>query len=268
MGIARIAILVVAALSAGVAALLVRNILSEDRSATASAPAQIVQMPTSAVLVASQDLIRGNRINSGSLRWQPWPEDAISPAYIEKSKMPKAIEDSVDAIVRMPMNAGEPVTQGKIVKAGDNGFLAAVLEPGMRAISTKISPESSAGGFILPNDRVDVILSEKKDQGEGRIVVAKTILENVRVLAIDQTIKEKEGEKVVVGKTATLELYPSQAETLVRSKSVGSLSLALRALADSGPNVEDKAQKVSSTGTVRIFRYGAESSVSVGRSAQ
>ena len=267
MGIARIAILVVAALAAGVAALLVRNIASSDGSANANSPANIVQMPTTEVLTAAAGLDRGDRIGRNSLRWQAWPEESISSEYITRSRSPNALEEAENATVRVSLSSGEPITSGKIVAAGDTGFMAAVLRSGMRAVSTKISAATGAGGFILPNDHVDVILTESNSSNKSS--TARTVLENIRVLAIDQTFQETDDEKkVVVGKTVLLELSPSQSELLTASRASGSISLALRSLTDSGPNAVSSAGPKLSTGSVRVFRYGSESNVPVRSSAQ
>jgi pilus assembly protein CpaB len=146
------------------------------------------------------------------------------------------------------------------VNAKGSGFMAAILPTGMRAVSTQISPENGAGGFILPNDRVDVILTrrdsnaEKSGGGEAR--TSETVLTNIRVLAIDQNIEEKGGQKVVVGKTATLELSPSQAETLVLSQQVGSLSLALRSVTDASKTNEPAEESSGKKNTVNVIRFG------------
>jgi pilus assembly protein CpaB len=128
---------------------------------------------------------------------------------------------------------GEPVSDRKIIAPDSAGFMAAILPKGMRAISVRISAESGAGGFILPNDRVDVILITKQTEAAAAPHVSEAVLTNVRVLAIDQTFQTNEkGEQVVVGKTATLELDPKQAEILAMVESSGQLTLALRSLAD------------------------------------
>lgn len=156
------------------------------------------------------------------------------------------------------MVAGEPIREAKMIKANGSGFMAAILPSGMRAVSTEISPETGAGGFILPNDHVDVLLSRRDRDAEKASghdsFVSETILNNIRVLAIDQAVEEKNGQKVVVGKTATLELSPRQAETLALSRQLGTLSLALRSLADgSKPVTEDKTQpRGSGINTVRF----------------
>jgi pilus assembly protein CpaB len=143
--------------------------------------------------------------------------------------------------------------------------MAAILPPGMRAISTEISPETGAGGFILPNDRVDVILSKREKNADhpSDSVNSETILGNVRVLAVDQTIEEKNGQKVVVGKTATLELKPEQAETLARSRQMGTLSLALRSLADA--NAPENSNDDLKRDNINVVRYGVPTQTTVQR---
>ena len=156
----------------------------------------------------------------------------------------------------------------KLVRANGSGFMAAVLPSGMRAISTEISPETGAGGFILPNDRVDVILSKREKNAERQnapdVVNSEIILSNVRVLAIDQTIEEKNGQKVVVGKTATLELKPEQSETLARSRQSGTLSLALRSLADANaPEVKAEDPNSGKRDSVNVVRYGVSTPTTI-----
>ncbi len=140
--------------------------------------------------------------------------------------------------------------------------MAAILPTGMRAISTEISPETGAGGFILPNDRVDVILSKRDKNpdksGSADIVVSEIILTNVRVLAIDQAPKEKDGQNAVVGKTVTLELKPEQAETLARARQTGTLALALRSIADLNA-VENRSSDPRQSDNINVVRYGVSS---------
>ena len=161
---------------------------------------------------------------------------ARRPAISSANDRPNAIETLSGSIARAPFVTGEPIREAKLVNAKGSGFMAAILPSGMRAISTQISPETGAGGFILPNDHVDVILTRRERDADkpagGDTHSSETILTNVRVLAIDQTVEEKNGQKVVVGKTATLELTPSQTETLALSQQLGTLSLALRSITD------------------------------------
>jgi pilus assembly protein CpaB len=168
-------------------------------------------------------------------------------------------------IARAPFIAGEPIREPKLVRADGSGFMAAILPTGMRAVSTEISAETGAGGFILPNDRVDVILTRRDkaaEKGAPDTINSEIILPNIRVLAIDQAPKEKDGQNALVGRTVTLELKPEQAETLARSRQTGTLSLALRSIADinmaeNNPE-EDAAPKKG--GTINVVRYGVQSS--------
>jgi pilus assembly protein CpaB len=174
------------------------------------------------------------------------------------------MEEMAGWIVRAPFIAGEPIREAKLVNAKGSGFMAAILPTGMRAVSTQISPETGAGGFILPNDHVDVILTRKdggdiKSGGDQR--TSETVLTNIRVLAVDQNVEEKGGQKVVVGKTATLELVPDQAETLQLARQQGTLTLALRSLIDSQANSADDEDSESSKkrGPINTVRYGVSS---------
>src|SRR5712671_2575072 len=172
------------------------------------------------------------------------------------------------SIARAPFIAGEPIREQKLVKANGSGFMAAILPAGMRAVSTEISPETGAGGFILPNDRVDVILSKREKNpdrsGSADVVNSEIILANVRVLAIDQAPKEKEGQNNVVGKTVTLELKPEQSEALARARQTGSLSLALRSIADLNA-VATQADNQSSrrSDSVNVVRYGVSNPTTI-----
>src|SRR5258708_11132243 len=155
---------------------------------------------------------------------------------------------------------GEQIREQKLVKANGSGFMAAILPSGMRGISTEISPETGAGGFILPNDRVDVLLSRREKNPDTKapdIVVSEIILTNIRVLAIDQAPKEKEGSNSLVGTTATLELKPEQAETLGRARQSGTIQLALRSITDVNTVNNEAQEPVRRHGdSVNVVRYG------------
>ena len=217
------------------------------------------------ILVAKSDIQLGSALKPDDLSWQPWPSAAAGPQFIRKNARPAALDEFKGAIARAPFVSGEPIREQKLIKADGSGFMSAILTPGMRAFSTDISPETGVGGFILPNDRVDVLLtrrdpdSQKQAGGDG--FVSETVLRNVRVLAIDQTVEEKNGQKVVVGKTATLELAPRQTETLALSRQRGTLSLALRSLAESRPSARTSAddEPDRASGSVNFVRYGINS---------
>jgi pilus assembly protein CpaB len=175
--------------------------------------------------------------------------------YIQKQTRPDAIEDLQGSVVRSQFVAGEPIREVKLARP-ESGFLSAILPSGMRAIAVRISAQNTAGGFILPGDRVDVVQTIAQQSGTDAPTenVSRTILTNIKVLAIDQVVDEQEGEANVVGKTATLELDPAQVELITAAEASGTLSLALRSIADTNEMVSSQEQKQS--GTVRIFRGG------------
>ena len=253
MKVARILILGVALAAGGAAAFLVG---SDDEKKPEIAPAPVTELSTVEVLIAKTDIGMGTAVSAQDLQWQAWPAATTGATFITKNDRPGAIEELAGAITRAPFTAGEPIREGKLIKANGAGYMAAILPSGMRAVSTEISPETGAGGFILPNDRVDVILSKRpnNDSKQGsKNPVSETILTNVRVLAIDQAVEEKNGQRVVVGKTATLELAPRQAETLAQSRQLGTLSLALRSLLDASKTVEvDDSDQKADINTVRF----------------
>jgi pilus assembly protein CpaB len=237
MKAARIVVLTIAIGAGGVAAYLASGM---DQGPP---PPAVVQLPTVDVLIAKSDIGLGKTVTADDLQWQTWTATTASSSFIRRSERPDAVTQIVGSIVRAPFIGGEPIRELKLVKVPNgSGFMAAVLPSGMRAVSTEISAETGAGGFILPNDRIDVILSKREKDSSSDVVNSEVILSNVRVLAIDQAPKEKDGQNSVVGKTATLELKPEQAEMLAKARQSGTLSLALRSIADAG-----NAQPVSQT---------------------
>jgi pilus assembly protein CpaB len=268
MNTARIVVLVIALGAGGVAAYLASSY--ENKPAT---PAPVVEkLPTVDVLVAKNDIGLGQVVKPEDLLWQPWPATAASGAFIRREGRPDAVTQLAGSIARTPLMQGEPIREQKLVKAEGSGFMAAILPTGMRAISTEISAETGAGGFILPNDRVDVILTRKeKNSGQNAangsnapdLVSSEVILSNIRVLAIDQAPKEKEGQNTVIGKTVTLELKPEQAETLTRARQSGSLALALRSIVDANATEKNPDEQPAKRGaSVNVVRYGIQSSSS------
>jgi pilus assembly protein CpaB len=255
MKAARVVVLGVALAAGGAAAFLVS---SGNDNKPKTAPAPVVQLPTVDVLIAKGDIGMGTAVTTQDFQWQAWPAATTGGSYITRKDRPNAVEELAGSITRAPFTAGEPIREGKLIKAnGASGYMAAILPSGMRAVSTEISPETGAGGFILPNDRVDVILSRRPSNADSKSSsspVSETILTNVRVLAIDQTVEEKGGQRVVVGKTATLELSPRQAETLSQSRQLGTLSLALRSLLDANKtsDADEGPDRRTSVNTVRF----------------
>jgi pilus assembly protein CpaB len=228
-------------------------------------PARIVTQEvttnTTQVLVAKTDIGLGQVAGPESLRWQDWPQGALSPSYIQRTARPNAISDLAGAVARSPLLPGEPITAYKLVKAGDGGVLAAILPAGMRAISTRIKEETGVGKLILPNDHVDVILTvRKRGRTGGDEHVSDTLFRNVRVLAIGQMIEAREGKKLAEGNTATLELTPQQTEELAAANAKGEISLALRSIADIGGG-DEKRTRDKESNTIKVLRYGAKSRV-------
>ena len=256
MNTARIVVLTIAVGAGGVAAYLASG---SDNHPAPSAP--VAQMQTVDVLVAKADIGLGQSVKPDDLQWHTWPAATASNTFIRRGERPDATTQVAGSIARAPFIAGEPIREQKLVRADGSGFMAAILPTGMRAISTEISPETGAGGFILPNDRVDVILSKREknpDRSGPDVVNSEVILTNVRVLAIDQAPKEKDGQNAVVGKTVTLELKPEQAETLARARQSGTLALALRSIADVNM-VENRTDDVKRGDSVNVVRYGVNS---------
>lgn len=257
MKTARIVVLGIAGV-AGLAAMYLASV--GDRKPAPVAP-PVAQLPTVEVLVAKSDIGLGQSVKAEDIQWQRWPAETASSAFIRHDANANAMNDVIGSIARAPFIVGEPIREQKLVKANGSGFMAAILPSGMRAISTEISPETGAGGFILPNDRVDVILSRRDknpDQQGGRdIVTTEILLSNVRVLAIDQAPKEKDGTNALIGKTVTLELKPDQTETLARARQSGVLSLALRSIADNnGTDVRTDDNHQRRGETINVIRFG------------
>ncbi|HWL20507.1 MAG TPA: Flp pilus assembly protein CpaB [Bradyrhizobium sp.] len=259
MNTARIVVLVVALGAGGIAAYLASG--SDNKPAPV---APVAQLPTIDVLVAKSDIALGQTLKPEDMQWQSWPAANASSTFIRRGDRPEAANQMAGSIARAPFIAGEPIREQKLVRADGSGFMAAILPTGMRAISTEISAETGAGGFILPNDRVDVILTKREKNPDTTnaqdIVISVVILTNIRVLAIDQAPKEKDGQNTVVGKTVTLELKPEQTVTLGAARQAGTLSLALRSIADANM-VENTVDLTAKRGdAINIVRYGIPSS--------
>jgi pilus assembly protein CpaB len=259
MNTARIVVLAIAIGAGGIAAYLASG--SDDKPA----PAQpVAQLQTVDILVAKSDIGLGQSVKPDDLQWQTWPAATASSSFISRASKADAIKEITGSIARAPFIAGEPIREQKLVRADGSGFMAAILPAGYRAISTEISPETGAGGFILPNDRVDVILT-KRDKGPAGpdLPNAEVILSNIRVLAIDQAPKEKDGSSSLVGRTVTLELKPEQAETLARSRQSGTLTLALRSIADVNAVEKPDDQPNRRGENLNVVRYGVASQQTV-----
>lgn len=301
---ARIVVICIAAVSAIGLALVVRAMGSSSNEPAAPAAAAPVEVrPMAKVLVAAKDLEPGKRLVEADLEWKDWPVDEVNPVFITDGSTPvpakppaeSAAEKATDAVnrvtkaatelattgaksdyigsvVREPILAGEPIVSRKIVRAGDSGYLAAYLEPGMRAMAIAVTVESAAGGFILPGDRVDVVLTAETNR-DGAVEGATkskfasgVVLQNIKVLAIDQATRVGDDAQAVVGATATLEVRPQDSVLLAQAKSEGELSLSLRSYADTaGPSGATRrpSAAVSQPQAVRIYRGGAPEVVAV-----
>ncbi|HEY4274760.1 MAG TPA: Flp pilus assembly protein CpaB [Rhizomicrobium sp.] len=237
MNTKRLIVLAVAGVMAIAAALLARGMMG---GGTPSVEAKVAaQMPMSEVLVASANLQPGQALAADQVHWQKWPTSSVDASFITHESVGDIDTVVKGTVVRSPLLSGQPITNVAIVHGDASGLMAAMLNPGMRAISISINPDSGAGGFILPNDRVDLILTRK---GDGNRVSTSTLLTDVRVLAVDQTFKQDKDMKTVIGKTATLEVAPDQAERVAKAESQGSLSLSLRPLASGDMAMADNKQ--------------------------
>ena len=245
MNRSRVIVLVAAAFAAGLAALLMRGLLGGGTEKSAAAPAP-PPLATTEVLVASNNITAGEPLTPATVRWQTWPKASLDATLITHDASPDLVAAVAGTVARTSMVAGEPLTETKFVHAGAAGFMAAKLTPGMRAISIAISTESGAGGFILPNDRVDILMTSVVSESPRRSAT-HTLLHDVRVLAVDQTSSQDKDQKVVLGKTATLELTPRQTETVERAAASGTLSLSLRALGDTAANAANTAKTIAAT---------------------
>jgi len=236
MGLRRIIVLLIAVIAAGGTAMYARSWIEGQQTPIAAVAAPAPQEKHE-VLVASLDLPAGTFVKPQHLRWQQWPTDDVPATYVLRG--PRTKEEMVGAVVRSRISIGEPITDGAVVKPGDRGFLAAVLNPGMRAVSVPITATSGNSGLIFPGDRIDLILTQTliPAEGEGSARrVSETVLRNIRIIAMgvetgDDAEQGKNNEKA---KTATFEVTPSQAETVALLTELGKLSLSLRSLAADG----------------------------------
>ncbi len=260
---ARLILLAVAIGAAGLAGYMALQLV--NRPTPDSAPViQVAQVPSVEVLVAREGLPVGTRLNASSVSWAPWPENGVRTGFVIRNERPEALSDLDGAIVRLPIFQGEPIRSEKIV-GSSNTTMSALLPAGKRAVSTRISVETGAGGFILPNDRVDVIMVRRDDDGN---YLTDTVLSNIRVLAIDQRIQEGEDEEnatTLVGGTATLELTPEQAQIMAVAQQIADgLTLALRSVIDAREPDDGGARYLLSGqegGTIQVFRSGTVSTI-------
>lgn len=243
MDVKKIILLIGALAIAAVTAVMARNMFT-GASAPSATAAPVVEEAGPEVLVATRALPVGTIIDAEALRYQAWPKGLVQPAYFIKGA-----EGSVDpadllgTVVRNEITAGQPLTQGALIKPGERGFLAAALGPGMRAVTVAVSTTSSVAGFVFPGDRVDLVLTQEvAGGGEGApLKASETILRNVRVLATDQrtSAQDAEGKPQIKNiSTVTLEATPKIAEKIAVAQTIGSLSLSLRSIADNTTELE------------------------------
>jgi pilus assembly protein CpaB len=212
------------------------------------------------VLVLEGDVPMGTTVGD-KLAWQSWPSSGIDDRFITRENEPNALEELQGAMARVPLYAGEPLRRSKLIGEGQS-FMSSILPSGKRAVATQISAETSAGGFILPNDYVDVIMTRRSEGESGEGFITETILKNIRVLAIDQAFRiDEEGNQVRVGDTATLELTPEQAEIItVAQQMADRLTLALRSVTDTQEVIDDQADYLVNGygrgGLVRMIKSG------------
>ena len=239
----KIVLLVGALFVAGITAFFARTLVmgsSTPQAAAMGQPAPVIDGPE--VLVATRALPVGTILDATALKFQPWPKELVDGAYYLKEKTDlKSLQGTV---VRNPITAGQPITQGALVKPGDRGFLAAALGPGMRAVTVPVSAQAAVAGFVFPGDRIDLVLTQSvAGGGAGEpLKVSETIMRNLRVLATDQRTDNTVGEdgktEVKTFSTVTVEATPKIAEQIAVAQTIGTLSLSLRSLADNSTELE------------------------------
>lgn len=267
MRASRIILLLVALLAAGLAAYFFMATVNTPVQQVAEAPAKVIHEKKAKILVAKTSIGMGQRLTEGTVEWQDWPEGALREEYITEAAVPEALTQMADAVARFEFFPGEPILEAKLVHS-NQGYLSAVLPAGMRAVSVNVSASSASGGFIFPNDRVDLILT--RNTGGGPI--SAPLLENVKVLAINRRL----GETGTTGAPsdpdnpradvfqdsviATLELDPIQGQTVINSTRLGTISMVLRSIADyaqtSAPDPASNANR-----PIRMIRFGRNQNV-------
>lgn len=265
MSVRNVLLLLLAFVLTGATVLLARGWINSERAAIAASATKVTQpKPQPKILVAKAALAVGQFVRPESLEWRTWPADGIAGNYVVEGSHP--LQDFIGAVVRTPIAAGEPVTEGRVVSPGNSGFLAAVLEPGYRAVTVPVTATSGIAGFVFPGDRIDLILTHTLQRQQNGVTVqrrvSETVLHDIRVLAVDQKIAGKPGE-AQIARTATLEVTPKQSEVIAVTDDMGKLSLSLRSLAREerdGSPLPDAAVTVD--GSVRASSYTADSDVS------
>ncbi|WP_421761182.1 Flp pilus assembly protein CpaB [Devosia sp.] len=267
MKASRIILLLVALLAGGLAAFLATR-GDAPQTVEVAGPTQIVQEAKAQILVAKTVIGVGQRLSAETVEWQDWPELAVRPEYVNKQALPDALDQMSGAVARFEFFPGEPIMEAKLVRT-EQGYMSAVLAQGMRGVSVQVDPGAAAGGYIMPNDRVDIVLSHASSNNSTQ---SETILTNIKVLAIDKRL----GETGTTGQPkdpadptadvfqqtaiATLELTPAQGELVINATKVGTLSLALRSIADYTVAAgQDPVRQTNKA--IRLIRAGKDSNV-------
>jgi pilus assembly protein CpaB len=262
-----IVLLLVALIAGGLAAFLATQ---------QSGPVQVVQGPTKVVqeakeqvLIATGPIGVGQRLSTDTVQWADWPEGAVRDDYITIAQRPEALSDVTGAVARFEIFPGDPIIEQKLVRTGQ-GYLSAVLEKGQRGVSVAVDAAAASGGFIVPNDHVDVVLTRQTASG----LMSETIVRNVKVLAINLRL----GETGTTGAAedpdnpnqafqdkaiATLELDPQQGEAVINAAQIGTVSLSLRSIADFAPGTDEGRRR--SAQNIRLIRFGADTTVTAGQ---
>jgi len=267
MRASRIILLLVALMAGGLAAYFFVATTNTPQQVVVEGPTQVIQEQKARILVAKTQIGVGQRLGEETIEWQDWPELAVRPEYITESVLPDALTQMDGAVARFEFFPGEPIMQVKLVHS-DQGYLSAVLPKGMRAIPVQVSAASASGGYILPNDRVDVVLSHAGTSGS----ISETILNNVKVLAIGARLGEagttgakadpEDPKTAVFAETiVVLELDPVQGETVINSTRLGTLSLVLRSIADYAQTT-DTDRKNNVNRPIRMIRFGRNQDIS------
>lgn len=303
MKTSRYVVLGIAAIAGILLFFLVRGLISGKATTSATASATVAAPPPVAVahvLVAARAIKAGTHVSEDDLAWQDWPANTVNAAYITDKSGPSTAPAAgseeaaakivktgqavagaaqrlmgpgakaayIGGVAREDIQQGEPILDAKVVRADAGGFMAVMLQPGMRAIAVPVSVDNTAGGFILPGDHVDILVTHQvqRPAGGGNIDSVQPVLRNIRVLAIDQQVKT-EDKPNMIGATATLEVTPTDGQALVLAKASGTLSLLLRSYADlQGPSGVVSATPAGDIqSSVRVFRNGQTSEVLVTR---
>jgi len=247
----------VALVLAGGTAMLMRSLLAQRTAEVQPTPLERGAAAQKSVLVARSAIARGQILKPQDFIWQVWPEGGIDRAYIQAGTRPDGFAGWV---ARDPFVPGEPITEAKIVAPGSRGFLAAVLRPGMRAVSVPVTATSGISGFVFPGDQVDILITHPVPTSGGKETqlehkASETVLQDVRVLAVDQKLDSKSGE-AVVAHTATLEVTPKQSEMIAVATEMGKLSLSLRSLA-AAPAIDSPTGSAAAPGS-STFTFDSE----------